>query len=142
MTISLSFFNYFNATRSNIGNLVLSCLGIMLEAKRRHLDLGGNRSVSLQKNIHKKENGQIPFPTDKAFNDADKMKTGPYRDKKAVIKKGKGQIPFPTDRALNDADRVKRGMYRDEKKQMYKKKKMMAYSSSPTHTTCTLTVPI
>ncbi len=49
-------------------------------------------------------------------NDADKMKTGLYRDKKAVIKKENGKIPFPTDRALNDADRVKKGLYRDEKK--------------------------
>ncbi len=68
----------------------------------------------------------MPFPTYTA-NDADKVETGLYRDKKAVIKKEKGQIPFPTDRALNDADKVKTGLYRDkeknkEKKQMYKKR--------------------
>ncbi len=48
-------------------------------------------------------------------NDADKVETGLYRDKKVVIKKEKGQIPFPTDRALNDADRVKKVLYRAEK---------------------------
>ncbi len=62
-----------------------------------------------------KENGQMPFPTDRALNDADKMKIGLYRDKTAVIKKEKGQIPFPKDRTLNDADRVKKGLYRVEK---------------------------
>ncbi len=41
-------------------------------------------------------------------SDADKVETGLYRYKKAVIKKENGQIPFPTDRALNDADRVKK----------------------------------
>ncbi len=72
----------------------------------------------------------IPFPTDRALNDGDKMKTGLYRDTKAVIKKEKGQIPFPTDKALNDADRVKKGLYRDEKKhKCIKKDKMIAYSS-------------
>ncbi len=31
-----------------------------------------------------KENGRIPFPTDSALNDADKVKTGLYRDKKTI----------------------------------------------------------
>ncbi len=35
-----------------------------------------------------KENGQMPFPTDRALNDADKVKTGLYRDKKSGHKKG------------------------------------------------------
>ncbi len=43
------------------------------------------------------------------------MKTGLYRDKKAVIKKEKGHIKFPTYRALNYAERVKKVLYRDEK---------------------------
>ncbi len=70
-------------------------------------------------------------------NDADKMKTGLYRDKKAVIKKEKGQIPFPTDRALNDADRGKKGLYRDKKIKKHKcikKDKMMAHISLPPRT--------
>ncbi len=48
-------------------------------------------------------------------NDADKVVTGQYRYKKAVIKKKNGRIAFPTDRALNDADKVKTGLYRDKK---------------------------
>ncbi len=35
-----------------------------------------------KKSSHKKEKGQIPFPTDKALNDADKVKTGLYSYKK------------------------------------------------------------
>ncbi len=34
------------------------------------------------KSSHKKEKGRIPFPTYTAFNDAGKVKTGLYRDKK------------------------------------------------------------
>ncbi len=30
----------------------------------------------------KKDKGQIPFPTDRALNETDKVKTGLYRDKK------------------------------------------------------------
>ncbi len=48
-------------------------------------------------------------------NDADKVVTGLYRYKKAVLKKENGPIPFPTHRALNDADKVKTGLYRDKK---------------------------
>ncbi len=40
------------------------------------------KPVSLQKAVIKKEKGQIPFPTDRALNDAEKVKTGLYRDKK------------------------------------------------------------
>ncbi len=36
------------------------------------------------KSSHKKEIFQIPFPTDRALNDADKVKTGLYRDKKPI----------------------------------------------------------
>ncbi len=36
------------------------------------------------KSSHKKEKGEIPFPTDRALNDADKVKTGLYRDKKTI----------------------------------------------------------
>ncbi len=57
----------------------------------------------------------IPFQADRALNDADKMKTGLFRNKKTVMKKEKCQIPFPADRALNDADKVKTGLYRDKK---------------------------
>ncbi len=32
-----------------------------------------------------KEKGQMPFPTDRALNDADKVKTGLYRYKKRTI---------------------------------------------------------
>ncbi len=32
----------------------------------------------------KKEDGQIPFPTGRSLNDADKVKKGLYRDKKAI----------------------------------------------------------
>ncbi len=34
--------------------------------------------------VIKKEKGQIPFPTDRALNDPDKVKTGLYRDKKTI----------------------------------------------------------
>ncbi len=39
-------------------------------------------SIATKSSHKKKENGQIPFPTDRALNDADKVKTGLYRDKK------------------------------------------------------------
>ncbi len=39
-------------------------------------------SIARKKAVIKKEKGQIPFPTDRALNDADKVKTGMYRDKK------------------------------------------------------------
>ncbi len=94
----------------------------------------------------KNEKGQIPFPTDRALNDTDKVKTSLYRNKKAVIKKEECQIPFPTDRALNDADKVKTrrlAVSRQKKHKWIKKDKMMTYSSlPPTHTTCTVTVPM
>ncbi len=50
-----------------------------------------------------KEKGQIPFPIDRASNDADKVKTGLYRDKKK----------------------------QKNRKCIQKKDKMMAYSFSP-----------
>ncbi len=34
-----------------------------------------------KKNSHKKEKSQMPFPTDRALNDADKEKTGLYQKK-------------------------------------------------------------
>ncbi len=37
--------------------------------------------IATKKTVIKKEKGQIPFPTDRALNDADKVKTGLYRDK-------------------------------------------------------------
>ncbi len=61
-------------------------------------------------------------------NDADKVETGLYRYKKAVIKKENGQIPFPTDRALNDANKMKTGLYRD-KKAVIKKRRMVRFHS-------------
>ncbi len=40
-------------------------------------------SIAAKKNSRKKKDkGQIPFPIDRASNDADKVKTGLYRDKK------------------------------------------------------------
>ncbi len=33
-----------------------------------------------KKSVIKQEKGQIPFPTDRALHDADKLKTGLYRD--------------------------------------------------------------
>ncbi len=41
-------------------------------------------SIATKKAVIKKEKGQIPFPTDRALNDADKVKTGLYRDKKPI----------------------------------------------------------
>ncbi len=38
--------------------------------------------IATKKAVTKKEKGQIPFPTDRALNDADKVKTGLYRYKK------------------------------------------------------------
>ncbi len=43
------------------------------------------------------------IPYRQNVNDANKVKTGLYRYKKAVMKNEKGQRTFPTDRALNDA---------------------------------------
>ncbi len=40
--------------------------------------------IITKKAVIKKENGQVPFPTDRALNDADKVKTGLYRDKKTI----------------------------------------------------------
>ncbi len=40
-----------------------------------------------KKAIIKKEKGQIPFPTDRALNDADRVKKSLYRDKKHKCKK-------------------------------------------------------
>ncbi len=37
--------------------------------------------IATKKAVTKKEEGQIPFPTDRALNDADKVKTGLYRYK-------------------------------------------------------------
>ncbi len=62
-----------------------------------------------------KENGQIPFPTDRPQMRPTRRKQACIATKKAVIKKEKCRIPFLTDRALNDADRVKKGLYRDKK---------------------------
>ncbi len=53
-----------------------------------------------------KENGQMPFPTDRSQMTPKRWKPACIA-KKAVIKKENGQIPFPTDRALNDADKMK-----------------------------------
>ncbi len=39
-----------------------------------------------KKAVIKNEKGQIPFPTDRALNDADKGKTGLYRDNKMTQK--------------------------------------------------------
>ncbi len=39
-------------------------------------------SIATKKAAIKKEKGQIPFPTDRALNDAGKVKTGLYRYKK------------------------------------------------------------
>ncbi len=38
--------------------------------------------IATKKAVIKKEKGQIPFPTDRAFNDADRAKKGLYRDEK------------------------------------------------------------
>ncbi len=38
------------------------------------------------------EKGQIPFPTDRALNDADKVKTGLYRDKKTIYIRKKDKM--------------------------------------------------
>ncbi len=35
-------------------------------------------------NVITKEKGQMPLPTDRALNDADKVKTGLYRYKKTI----------------------------------------------------------
>ncbi len=59
-----------------------------------------------------KENGQMPFPTDRPQMTPTRWKQACIAAKKAVIKKEKGQIPFPTERALNDADKVNTGLYR------------------------------
>ncbi len=40
--------------------------------------------MASKKAVIKKEKGLIPFPTDIALNDADKVKTGLYRDKKTI----------------------------------------------------------
>ncbi len=39
-------------------------------------------SIATKKAVKKKDKGQIPFPIDRALNDADKVKTGLYSDKK------------------------------------------------------------
>ncbi len=56
------------------------CHSLQIESTWRRQ--GVKRPVSLQKAVIKKEKGQMPFPTDRALNDADKVKTGLYRDKK------------------------------------------------------------
>ncbi len=38
--------------------------------------------ITTKKTVIKKEKGQIRFPTDRSLNDADKVKTGLYCDKK------------------------------------------------------------
>ncbi len=76
--------------------------------------------IATKKAAIKKANGQIQFPTDRALNDVDKIKTGLHRDKKTVMKRRK-EIPLPTDRALNDADRVTKVLYRDKKHKCIKK---------------------
>ncbi len=38
--------------------------------------------IATKKAVVKSENGRIPFPTDRALNDADKMKTDLYRERK------------------------------------------------------------
>ncbi len=51
--------------------------------------------VATKKTVIKKEKGQIPFPADRALNDADKMNSGLYRAKKAVIKRRKDRFHSP-----------------------------------------------
>ncbi len=51
--------------------------------------------IAKRKAVIKKEKGQIPFPTDGVLNDADKVKTGLYRDKKNSHKKGERSDSIP-----------------------------------------------
>ncbi len=44
-------------------------------------------SIATKKTVIKKDKGQIPFSIDRASNDADKVKTGLYRDKTKKNKK-------------------------------------------------------
>ncbi len=46
---------------------------------------GEQACVATKKAVIKKEKGQIPFPADRALNDADRVKTGLYRYKKGTI---------------------------------------------------------
>ncbi len=52
--------------------------------------------VIMPNSLKKGEMSDI-IPYRQSVNDADKVKTGLYRYKKAVMKKEKGQMQFPTD---------------------------------------------
>ncbi len=69
-----------------------------------------------------KENGQVPFPTDRRKWRRQGGNRPVSLQKKRVIKKENGQIPFSTDRALNDAKKVKTGLYGDKKAVIKKEK--------------------
>ncbi len=54
-----------------------------LHTNREHMTPTRCKKASIStKNQSKKDKGQIIFPIDRALNDADKVKTGLYRDKK------------------------------------------------------------
>ncbi len=58
------------------------------------------RAYIATKSSHKKEKGQIPFPTDRALNEADRVKKGLYRAEKNItaIKRPNDGILLPAPR--------------------------------------------